>query len=119
MIKAMRVMISDSHGNTQRVFVDFDEIAAMIKAAESMSTAAVEWKGQIKEFSEMSYMTRADLKFGFFQRGLDQTAFVSIGENENCILKSVSDIKVIGENAAKCAAKVNEKQQKLIEEKQE
>jgi len=94
------------------VFVDFDEIAALIKAAEYMTTTAVEWKGQIKEFTETMYTTKSDFKFGFFQRGMQQTAFVSVCPGgENYILRSVQDLKLIGENAAKCVTKLNEKQE--------
>jgi hypothetical protein len=108
-VKGMRIDIIDTHGNSQRLFFDLDEIAGLIKATEYMSENAIAWKAQIKEFTEISYSTKSDFKFGFFQKGQQQTPFLSTGPtNEACLLRSLDDIKLIGDNAAKCVAKLNE-----------
>lgn len=112
MVKAIRVTIADNHGNTQYAFIDFDEMDGLTRAAEYMSSTAITWRGQIKESTEIKYSTRSDFTFGFSQKGQQQTAFISIGSGgEKCTLRSVDDIKLIKDNAAKCVTKLNEKQQ--------
>jgi hypothetical protein len=108
-VKGMRIDVIDTHGNSQRLFFDLDEIAGLIKAAGYMSENTITWRGQIKEFSEISYTTKSDFKFGFLQKGQQQTPFISTGPNsEPCFLRSMDDIKLISDNAAKCVAKLNE-----------
>jgi hypothetical protein len=108
-VKGMRIDVVDMHGNSQRLFFDLDEIAGLIKAAGYMSDNAVTWKGQIKESAEISYSTKSDFKFGFFQKVQQQTPFIATSSNsENCLLRSMDDLKLIADNAAKCVAKLNE-----------
>jgi hypothetical protein len=108
-VKGMRIDVVDTHGNSQRLFFDIDEIAGLIKATGYMSENAMTWKSKIKEFSEISYSAKNDFKFGFFQKGQQQTPFLATGLNSDfCPLRSMDDIKLIGDNAAKCAAKLNE-----------
>jgi hypothetical protein len=108
-VKGMRIDVIDTHGNLQRLFFDLDEIAPLVKALGYMSENVITWRGQVKEFAEMSYSTKNDFKVGFLQKVQQQTPFISTGPGNDLIfLRSTEDIKLIGENATKCVDKLKE-----------
>lgn len=108
-LKALKIEIIDQRNDSQSVFLDSDEIPALIKTLDTLSTTAITWKNQNREFTEISYTTRAGLTIGFIQRALEQRAFLSTSDNPKCFLPAIDSLKTISENASKCLSTLNEK----------
>jgi hypothetical protein len=48
--------------------LDYEEIESMAKAVDYMIDLSEKWKAENKEYSEVIFHTKGNLKIGFFQR---------------------------------------------------
>lgn len=69
----------DSDGNTESsAFLDFDELAELIEAFDFISSVAPKMAREQRDYTEVSYSTKDNVKFGFYQKDGQQLAFVNV-----------------------------------------
>jgi hypothetical protein len=60
-------------------FLDYDEIAEVIGAFDFIHGVAEKMFGQVRDYTEVTYLTKDNLKFGFYQSEGQQQAFIDVG----------------------------------------
>ena len=60
-------------------FLDFDELAEIISAFDFVDGIARQMLGQERDYTEVTYLTKDNVKFGFYQSEGHQHAFIDVG----------------------------------------
>jgi len=60
-------------------FLDYDEVAEVIGAFDFIQDVAEKMFGQPRDYTEVTYLTKDNLKFGFYQSEGHQQAFIDVG----------------------------------------
>jgi hypothetical protein len=86
----------DGQGSTT-AFIDFDEIDELMGALEFVETTAKELLGSTRDYTEVTYATKDNAKFGFYQDNGKQSAYLSLALHDTMFLSfdGVDDLKLI------------------------
>lgn len=68
----------------------FDEIAELIGAFDFIHSVANKMVGQQRDYTEVTYQTKDNLRFGFYQSDSEQQAFIDVGGYGQSLFISVS-----------------------------
>ena len=74
-------------------FLDYDEIAELISAFDFILSVANKMVGQQRDYTEVTYLTKDNLKFGFYQLDGQQHAFIDVGGYGQSLFISVSKLQ--------------------------
>jgi len=74
-------------------FLDYDEIAELIGAFDFIHSVANKMVGQQRDYTEVTYQTKDNLKFGFYQSDGRQQAFIDVGGYGQSLFISVSKLQ--------------------------
>jgi len=74
-------------------FLDYDEIAELIGAFDFIHSVANKMVGQRRDYTEVTYQTKDNLKFGFYQSDGQQQAFIDVGGYGQSLFISVSKLQ--------------------------
>jgi hypothetical protein len=81
-IKGLRVEVTES-GSLERQnisFIDLDELQSLSDAISYISDLSKKWAGQVHEpYTEITYVSKGEFSLGFYQKGVQTSAFVSSG----------------------------------------
>jgi hypothetical protein len=80
-IKGVSIEITEG-GRVERSrtsFLDLDEIESVSKAIQYMIDLANKWKGQTREYTEVTFSTRGEFKIGFYQGGEKIGVYLNTG----------------------------------------
>lgn len=73
------IIVGGTQSHNRAAFVDFDEIQGLSNALGSMFDTMNSWAGSVREYTEVVYQTRGEMKVGFFQKGKGMTVFITMG----------------------------------------
>ncbi len=76
---SIAITIGGTQSHTRTAFVDFDEIQGLSNALGSMFETMNTWAGSVREYTEVAYQTKGEMKVGFFQKGKGMTVFITMG----------------------------------------
>ncbi len=76
---SIAISLGGVEGRTRTAFVDFDEIVGLSNALGTMVDTMNTWAGSVREYTEVVYQTKGEMKVGFFQKGKGMTVFITIG----------------------------------------
>jgi hypothetical protein len=74
-------------------FLDYDEIAELMGALDFVDTLAGQMVTQKRDYTEINYLTKDNLKFGFFQSNDGQQAFVDISGYGRSLFLSLGELQ--------------------------
>ena len=74
-------------------FLDYDEIAEVIGALDFIHGVAEKMFGQPRDYTEVTYQTKDNLKFGFYQSEGQQQAFIDVGGYGQSLFISVPKLQ--------------------------
>ena len=74
-------------------FLDFDELPELIAAFDFIEEVAQQMGGQERDYTEVTYSTKDNLKFGFYQSNGEQMAFIDVGGYGESLFVSVSKLQ--------------------------
>jgi len=74
-------------------FLDYDEIAELIAAFDFIHSVANQMVGQQRDYTEVTYQTKDNLKFGFYQSDGQQPGFIDVGGYGQSLFISVSKLQ--------------------------
>jgi len=74
-------------------FLDYDEIAEVIGAFDFIHGVAEKMFGQPRDYTEVTYLTKDNLKFGFYQSEGQQQAFIDVGGYGQSLFLSVAKLQ--------------------------
>jgi hypothetical protein len=108
----IRFEVLDGNGEVDSVaFLDFDEVAEFIDAFDFMGSLAERMASEQREYTEVTYITKDDLKIGFFQLHGQQQHFLHLSARGEASfltfekLKAMQRIvKVAADYLIKCGA---------------
>lgn len=84
----------DSNGDTRGSgFLDYDELDELIGAFDFVDGVASQMKGQLRDYTEVTYSTKDNMKFGFYQSEGQQQAFVDVGGYGESLFISLPRLK--------------------------
>ena len=104
----IRKAISD-YESDQLGYLDIDEITFLIGALGKIIDNSKEMSGQKCDYTEIYYVTRSGAKFGFFQEGIKQDAFIRVNALEiqsNFFPTTISQLTELREIAMKAKEKL-------------
>jgi hypothetical protein len=91
-VKGMRFELSDGgkYEKTAICFLDMDELSGFSKACAYMIDLMNKWKDTSRQYTEVTFYSKGKLKFGFYQEGTEQQAFMEGGtiNRPTCFLRS-------------------------------
>ena len=80
-IKGISIKVTEG-GRVERSrtsFLHLDEIESVSKAIQYMIDLANKWKGQTREYTEVTFSTRGEFKIGFYQGGEKTGVYLNTG----------------------------------------
>lgn len=88
--RELTVGVKLERGETDRhlassAFLDSDEIDEFLEAIDFIATTAGHMAHDRRDYTEVSYSSKDDVKIGFYQDGLEQKAFMSLGATGSSI----------------------------------
>lgn len=76
-------------------FVDYDELEEILGAFDFLANVAQQMAGQQRDYTEVTYSTKDNLKFGFYQSNGLQQAFIKISEYGGSLFMSVPQLQLV------------------------
>jgi hypothetical protein len=76
-------------------FLDYDEVAEVIGAFDFLNGVAGQMINQERDYTEVTYSTKDNLKFGFYQLQGHQQGFIDVGGYGESLFMSVSNLQLI------------------------
>lgn len=91
--------MQDTQGDEQgSAFLDLDEFDEVISALEFINKLALEMANQQRDYTEVNFVTKDDIKFGFFQSEGRQLAFTKLQSYGNSAYLNLNMLKFVKEN---------------------
>lgn len=101
----VRFDLTDENGQAQGgAFLDLDELDELIAALNFVGTLAKDLLNQERDYTEVAYSTKDNMRFGFYQLHGQQQAFIDVTGYGNSIFISVLKLQSVRqtiENAMK------------------
>jgi hypothetical protein len=79
-------------------FLDYDELPEIISAFDFLDGVAQQMVDQERDYTEVTYLTKDNLKFGFYQMEGEQQAFVDVGGYGQSLFLLVSSLQLLKES---------------------
>lgn len=112
-IRGLKIEVTEEgrYERSNTSFLDLDEIESLSKALEYMTGLSAKWKSTNKEYTEVVFSTKGDFGIGFYQKGIEQTAFSSSGYigKASCFFSSMEDLSSVKAIADKGLKLLSEK----------
>jgi hypothetical protein len=84
---------SDPNGNADSsAFLDFDELQELIEAFDFIASLAPQMLREERDYTEVTYSTKDNVKFGFFQKDQRQQAFIVVEPRGDNMFLSVEKL---------------------------
>lgn len=84
----------DEHGDTRGSgFLDYDELDELIGAFDFVDDVASQMMGQLRDYTEVTYSTKDNMRFGFYQSERQQQAFIDVGGYGDSLFLSLPRLK--------------------------
>lgn len=84
----------DDEGDSQGSgFLDFDELSELIGALDFIAGVASKMLHEQRDYTEVTYQTKDNLKFGFYQMEGDQRAFANIDSYRGMMFLSLNRLQ--------------------------
>jgi len=77
----------------ESAFLDFDEIEELIGAFEFVDNLARQMLNEQRDYTEVTYSTKDNIKFGFYQSEGQQQAFIDVGGYGNSVFLDVDKLQ--------------------------
>lgn len=82
----IKLIHSDENRGTEvSVFLDFDELEEVIDAFNFIASSSQEFKNQQREYTEVTYSTKDNAQFGFYQKEQNQQAFIQLLPSDSLV----------------------------------
>ena len=79
-------------------FLDYDEIDEVIGAFDFLDGVSQQMLNQQRDYTEVTYSTKDNLKFGFYQLDGQQHGFIDVGGYGESLFLSVSNLRLLRES---------------------
>jgi hypothetical protein len=76
-------------------FLDYDELDEIIGAFDFLASVAQQMLGQQRDYTEVAYSTKDNLKFGFYQSAGQQQGFIDVGGYGQLLFMSVPQLQLV------------------------
>jgi hypothetical protein len=89
----VRIERSNRDGSSEAsAFLDFDELQELVDAFDFISALAPKMLLEQRDYTEVTYSTKDNVKFGFFQKDQQQQAFVVVASRGGNVFVSVETL---------------------------
>ena len=91
----VRLETRDDEKNLQDTsFLDLDETGEFLEALEFIQTAAKRMTSHQRDYTELTYSTKDDVTFGFYQSAEEQQPFIKVGTGADTLFLSFEKLEV-------------------------
>ena len=101
---------SDTKGNpSSSVLLDFDELKEVLEAFDFIASVAADMRQQQRDYTEVTYSTKDNARFGFYQNTGTQQAFIALTFHDGSAFLPVNDLanikNLLGQSRTHLASK--------------